>query len=194
VVLNSCALVLLDCCLIKLTTWSRVLLEKLIVTHIVKFCTFYITQGFIIMFMRTCHWSRSWGRWLQSAPSHPISLGSILISSHLCLGLPSGLFPSDFLTKILYASLISPVHVTCPTSICILHFIILTIFAEVYKLWSSLLCSLLQFPTTSSLDSNILLSTLFPYTLNLCSFLSVRDQVSHLYKTISKISLIYFNP
>jgi hypothetical protein len=41
---------------------------------------------------------------------NPISLRSILIlSSHLHLGLPSGPFPSDFPTKILYAFHISPI-------------------------------------------------------------------------------------
>jgi hypothetical protein len=49
--------------------------------------------------------------------------------------------------------------------------------------WSSSLCSLLQDPATSSLISpNILLSTLSQNTFNLCSSLSVRDQVSHPYK------------
>jgi hypothetical protein len=45
----------------------------------------------------------------------------------------------------------------------------------VNKLWSSSLCILLQ------LLPNILLSTLFSNTLNLCSSLSMRDQVSHPY-------------
>jgi hypothetical protein len=38
------------------------------------------------------------------------------------------------------------------------------------------------------LGPNILLSTLFSNTLGLCSSLSVRDQVSHPYKTTGKIT------
>jgi len=40
----------------KLTPWSRVLLEKLIVTQLVKrFLTFYGTQRFITVFTRVYH-------------------------------------------------------------------------------------------------------------------------------------------
>jgi hypothetical protein len=47
-------------------------------------------------------------------PSHPISLRSILILSiHLQLGLPFGIFPSGFPTNILYAFLFSPIRATC---------------------------------------------------------------------------------
>ena len=42
-------------------------------------------------------------------PSHPTSWRPILISSsHECVGLSSGLFPSSFPTKTLYRSLFSP--------------------------------------------------------------------------------------
>jgi hypothetical protein len=45
--------------------------------------------------------------------NHPISLISILIlSTHLRLGLPSGLFPSGFPTNILHAFLFPPVRAT----------------------------------------------------------------------------------
>jgi hypothetical protein len=45
---------------------------------------------------------------------HPTSWRSILIlSSHLRLGLPNGLFPSGFPTKNLYTTLLSPIRATC---------------------------------------------------------------------------------
>jgi hypothetical protein len=62
------------------------LLEKLIVTQLVKkFPTFYATQRFITVFTRAYHWSLSWARWIQSTPSHQISLRSILIHSNITL-------------------------------------------------------------------------------------------------------------
>jgi polysaccharide pyruvyl transferase WcaK-like protein len=56
------------------------------------------------------------------------------------------------------------------------------------------LCSSLQPPATSSLlRPNIPLRTLFSNTLNLCSSLNVRHQVSHQYKQQAKYSSVYFN-
>jgi hypothetical protein len=43
----------------------------------------------------------------QSIPPYPVSLRTILmLSSHLHLGLPNGLFPSGFLTQILWSTCI----------------------------------------------------------------------------------------
>jgi hypothetical protein len=51
---------------------------------------------------------------------------------------------------------------------------------------------ILQSPVTSSLfGPNSLLSTLFSNTLSLCSFLNVRDQVSHPCRTAGKIKVLY---
>ena len=64
-------------------------------------------------------------------------------------------------------------------------------FGEEDRSLSSLLCTFLHSPITSSfLGPNILLSTLFSNTLSLRSSLSVSDQVSHPYKTAGKIIVL----
>ena len=92
-----------------ITPCSRVLLEKLIVSQLVKkFPAFYWTRRFITAFTGPRHLSLSWASSIQSIPPQPTSWRPILIlSSHLRLGLPSGLFPSGFLTKAPYAPLLS---------------------------------------------------------------------------------------
>jgi len=81
----------------------------------------------------------SWARCILSIPSHPISLRFILILPfHLHLGLPIGLFPSGFLTKILYTFLISPMHATCPTHLILLDknsYRLLNSYTENFLLW-----------------------------------------------------------
>jgi phosphate starvation-inducible membrane PsiE len=63
---------------------------------------------------------------------------------------------------------------------------------EVYRSLSSSLCNFLHSPLTSSLlGPNIFLNTLFSNTLSLCSSLNVSDQVSHPYKTMGKIIVLY---
>jgi len=123
---------------------------------------------------------------MQSTHPHHTSRRSILIlSSHLRLGLSSGLLPSGFPTKTLYTPLPSPIIGSiCPAHLIILDFVIRTILGEKYRLFSSSLCNCPQSPVTSSLlGPNILLNTLFSNTLSLRSSLNVSDQVSHPYKT-----------
>jgi len=173
-----------------LTPWSRVL-EKLTTFQLVKkFPVFYGTQMFITAFISCGHLSLSWSSSIQSIPPHPTSLRSIsILSFHLHLGLPVGLFPSGFPTKSLYmrASPL-PIHATRPAHLAVLDFIFQTVLGEEYRSLSFSLCSFLHYPvTTSVLGPNILLHTLFSNTLSLRSSLNVNDQISHPYKTTGKI-------
>ena len=99
-----------------LTPWCRVLLEKLTGLQLVKkFPAFHRTRRFITTLTSVHHLSLSWASPIQSIYPHPTSWRSILIlSTHLRLGLPSGLFPSGFPTKTLYTLLSSPIRATCP--------------------------------------------------------------------------------
>ena len=91
----------------------------------------------------------------------------VILSSHLRLGLPSGLLLSGFSTKTLYTPLLSPVRATYTAHLILLDLITRTILGEKYRS-SSLLCSFLHSPVTSSLlGPNILLNTLFSNTLSL---------------------------
>ena len=90
-----------------LTPWCRVLLEKLAGLQLVKkFPAFHGTRRFITPLTSVRHLSLSWANPIQSTYPHPTSWRSVLIlSTHLRLGLPSGLFPSGFPTKTLYTPL-----------------------------------------------------------------------------------------
>ena len=87
-----------------LNPWCRVLLEKLTGLQLVKkFPAFNGIRRFITALTSVRHLFLSWASPIQSIYPHPTSWRSILVlSTHLRLGLPSGLLPSCFPTKTLY--------------------------------------------------------------------------------------------
>ena len=118
-----------------LTPWCRVLLEKLTGLQLVKkFPALHGTRRFITTLTSVRHLSLSWASPIQSIYPHPTYWRSILIlSTHLRLGLPSGLFPFGFPTKTLYIPICSPIRATCPAHLILLDFITRTILGEEYR-------------------------------------------------------------
>jgi hypothetical protein len=116
------------------------------------------------------------------------------LSTHIHLGLPSGLFSSGFPANILYTFLFSILcYIPCPA-----HPPWLDHSNYIWwkaKLWSPSWYSFLQSPITSSLFSpNILCSTLFSNTLSLCSSLNVRDSsFTPIEKHSQNYSFVYSN-
>ena len=107
-----------------LAPWCRVLLEKLTgLQPVKKFPAFHGTRMFITAIRSVRHLSLSWASPIQSIYSHPTSWRSILIlSTHLRLGLHSGLLLSGFPSKTLYTPLSSPIRTACT-----FNFVIITI-------------------------------------------------------------------
>jgi hypothetical protein len=63
-------------------------------------------EGSITALTSACHLFLTWASSIQSIPPHPTSWRYILkLSSHIRMGLPSGLFPSGFFTNTLYTPL-----------------------------------------------------------------------------------------
>jgi hypothetical protein len=113
------------------------------------------------------HCSLIWTRWIQSTLSNTISLRATLISSHLCLGSPSGLFPSSHPTTTSYILLSHACCMPWPSHN--------PSFGNPNYIWwgvqirKLLIMQFLQPPVTSSLFSwNIPLCSLFSDTLSVC--------------------------
>ena len=135
-----------------LTPWYRVLLEKLTGLQLVqKFSAFHGTRRFITSFTSIRQLSLSWARSIQSIYPHPTSWSSVVIlSTHLRLGLPSGLFPFGFPSKDLYTpsphpyaphaqsisffSILSPTQYWVSSTNCVQQ----TAFAKSYQILNSL--------------------------------------------------------
>jgi len=115
-----------------LTPWCRILLEKPTGLQLVKkFPAFHRTRRFITALTNLRHLSLSWASPIQSIYPHLTSWRSFLIlSTHLRLGLSSGLFPSGFPTKTLYTPLSSPIRATCSVHLILLDFITRTILGD----------------------------------------------------------------
>ena len=147
-----------------------VLLEKLFTLQSVKkFPAFYANRMFITAVTGASQLSLSWARSIQSIPSHSASTKSTLIlPSHLRLGLPSGLFQVSTPNTVHASPL--PLHATSPAYLILFYFIKRKILGEKYRSLSSSLCIFLTFPVNSSpLGTNILLNTQFSNTCNLPS-------------------------
>jgi len=93
---------------------------------------------------------------INPIPPHPISWTSILILSyHLRLGFPNGIFPSSFPTTTPCTHLLSPIRATCPAHLILLDLITRIIFYKEYRSLSSSLRSFLFSPVTPWLGRQV---------------------------------------
>jgi hypothetical protein len=125
----------------------------------------------------------------SSYPHSPFLCAHLIQSSHLCLVFPGDLFNSldRKFVRIIHLAM----HATFPTHL-IFYDMIIPIFVKItnYETSHCLIFSVLR--DSYFLGPNTLFNSLFSHTINLCSSLTVRDQVHSL--TNNKWhSFMYFN-
>ena len=120
--------------IIYLIPSSRVLLDKLISPQLVKNLSFFWNLKV------HCRVHKSSPPILILSKTKPFHVTSscslsyiLILSSHLRLGLSSGLYPLGFDTEILYAPLLSYIRVTCQANFIVLGLIARIIFGEQYR-------------------------------------------------------------
>jgi len=103
---------LICCTRVKVTPVSSVLLEKLTFPYLVKKFPAFMNHNIYYCY-EDCQ-PLVYIRSQMSIVRHPHHIYFLMLTYHLCLCRSCGLFPSDILTKTLYAFLFSPTHATYP--------------------------------------------------------------------------------
>jgi hypothetical protein len=120
---------------------------------------------------------------VRTTPSYLSEIHFNIILS-LRLSLRSDKSYSAFPTRVLYASIVSPIHATWPAHLILPDLIILIIFGEEYKLWSCFLCSF--YPAVYCfIQFQFRCAPQHPFLRDphLRSSLNTKDKFSRLYKT-----------
>ena len=145
---------------------------------------------FITAFTNARHLSLSWASSIESISPHPTSWRSILILSHLCLGLPSGLFRFPHQNPAYTSPVPRMRYMPRPSHSSRFHHQYNIVWAvhiiQLLIMHLPLLPCYLIPPRPKYSPQHH-----FSNTLSLRSSLNVSDHVSYPYKTTGKIIVLY---